>query len=51
MLFILQWMDLNVNINNVVSGFSTRCHLNLKKICKESCDVEFKKDNNVSVKP
>ena len=38
---------INIAINNVVSSFSTRCHLNLRKIAMESMNVEFRKENGV----
>ena len=36
------------SINNVVCSYSTRCHLNLKRIALEGNNVIFKRENNVS---
>ncbi len=37
-----------VHVNNVVCSYSTRCHLNLRKIAMEGMHVEYKKENGVS---
>ena len=34
-------------VNNVVCSFSTRCHLNLRRIAMEGFNVEFRRDLNV----
>jgi TATA-box binding protein (TBP) (component of TFIID and TFIIIB) len=34
-------------VNNVVCAYSTRCHLNLRKIAKEGMHVEYRKENGV----
>lgn len=34
-------------INNVVCSYSTRCHLNLRKIATEGMHVEYKKENGM----
>lgn len=41
---------IDIAINNVVGSFNTRCHLNLKSIAMESCNVEFKKENGVGTR-
>jgi hypothetical protein len=41
--------SINVNINNVVCSYSTRCHLNLRRIATEGMNVEYKKENGVSL--
>lgn len=38
---------LTLCVTNVVCSFSTRCHLNLRKIAMEGMHVEFKKENNM----
>ncbi|KAK6171996.1 hypothetical protein SNE40_018404 [Patella caerulea] len=38
---------LEININNVVCSFNTRCHLNLRRIALEGSNVEFKKENGM----
>ena len=35
------------SVNNVVCSYSTKCHLNLRKIAKEGMHVEYKKENGV----
>ena len=40
---------LNIYVNNVVCSYSTRCHLNLRRIAMEGMHVEYKKENGVSV--
>ena len=40
--------EINIDINNVVSSFSVRCHLNLKKIAMEGANVIYKRENGVS---
>ncbi len=39
---------LNIYVNNVVCSYSTRCHLNLRRIAMEGMHVEYKKENGVS---
>ena len=34
-------------VNNVVCSFSTRCHLNLRKIATQGIHVEYKKENSI----
>lgn len=41
--------SINVNVNNVVCSYSTRCHLNLRRIATEGMNVEYKKENGVSL--
>ncbi|PAA51049.1 hypothetical protein BOX15_Mlig001775g2, partial [Macrostomum lignano] len=36
------YRDITVTLHNVVSCFSTQCHLNLKKIALDGLDVEYK---------
>ncbi|KAJ8305309.1 hypothetical protein KUTeg_015854 [Tegillarca granosa] len=38
---------IDIVINNVVSTFSTRCHLNLRRIAMEGIHVEFKRENGL----
>lgn len=38
---------INLFINNVVCSYSTRCHLNLKRIATEGMHVEYKKENGM----
>ncbi len=45
----LQNNKIEIFVNNIVSSYSTRCHLNLRRIAMEGMHVEFKKENNVSV--
>ena len=39
--------SLTISINNVVSSFGTRCHLNLKKIAMEGTNVEYHRQHGV----
>ena len=39
---------IDIVINNVVCSFSTRCHLNLKKVAREGMHVIYKPENGVS---
>lgn len=38
---------LNIYVNNVVCSYSTRCHLNLRRIAMEGMHVEYKKENGM----
>lgn len=38
---------LNIYVNNVVCSYSTRCHLNLRRIAMEGLHVEYKKENGM----
>lgn len=38
---------INLFINNVVCSYSTRCHLNLRRIATEGMHVEYKKENGM----
>lgn len=38
---------ITLSIMNVVCVFSTRCHLNLRKIATQGLHVEYKKENNM----
>ena len=40
---------LDIVINNVVCCFTTRCHLNLKRIAQEGVNVIYRRDCGVSV--
>lgn len=40
---------LNIYVNNVVCSYSTRCHLNLRRIAMQGMHVEYKKENGVSI--
>ena len=41
-------LEAMTSINNVVCSYSTRCHLNLKRVALEGSNVIFKRENNVS---
>jgi hypothetical protein len=41
--------QVDIDINNVVCSFNTRCHLNLKKIATEGANVIYKRENGVSL--
>ncbi len=43
-----QHPELSIYVNNVVCSYSTRCHLNLRRIAMEGMHVEYKKENGVS---
>lgn len=43
--------EVDIVINNVVSSFSTRCHLNLRKVATEGMNVIYKRDQGVSILP
>lgn len=38
---------IDISINNVVCSFSTKCHLNLKKIAMESSNVEYHRQHGM----
>jgi len=40
--------EVDIVINNVVSSFNTRCHLNLKRVAMESMNVVYKREQGVS---
>lgn len=40
--------SLSISINNVVCSFSTKCHLNLKKIAMEGTNVEYHRQHGVN---
>ena len=40
--------ELKVEIVNVLCNFKTHCHLNLRKVCTEGVNVEYRKDPAVS---
>lgn len=40
---------LSISINNVVCSFSTKCHLNLKKIATEGTNVEYHRQHGVII--
>ena len=40
-------MPLDVSISNVVCSFSTKCHLNLKRIAMEGSNVEYHRQHGV----
>ena len=40
---------IDICINNVVCSYSTKCHLNLKRIATEGLHVEYKKENGVCI--
>ena len=44
-----QVIPVDVVINNVVCSFSTKCHLNLKRIAMEGTNVEYHRQHGVSI--
>ena len=42
-------VDIDIVINNVVCTFTTKCHLNLKRIAMEGVHVEYRRENGVSI--
>jgi hypothetical protein len=40
--------EVDIVINNVVTSFNVRCHLNLREIALRGLNVEYKKENGVS---
>lgn len=42
-----QQSEINFTISNVVCSYSTRCHLNLRKIAMEAMHVEYRKENGM----
>lgn len=42
-----QTEPINIYISNVVCSYSTRCHLNLRRIATEGLHVEYKKENGM----
>lgn len=38
---------IDIMINNVVCTFSTKCHLNLKKVAMEGSHVEYRREHGV----
>jgi hypothetical protein len=41
--------EVDIVINNVVCSFNVRCHLNLRDIALRGHNVEYRKENGVSV--
>lgn len=41
--------EIDIVINNVVCSFSVRCHLNLRQIALNGCNVEYKREYGVSI--
>jgi len=41
--------EIDININNVVCSFNTRCHLDLRRIAMEGVNVEYKRENGVCI--
>ena len=41
--------ELDIVINNVVCSFNVRCHLNLRDIALRGINVEYRKENGVSL--
>lgn len=41
--------EVDITVNNVVCSFSIRCHINLKTVAMEGCNVIYKRENNVSI--
>ena len=40
--------EVDISVNNVVSSFGVRCHLNLRRVALEGANVVYKRENNVS---
>ena len=41
--------EVDIVINNVVCSFNVRCHLNLRVIATQGLNVEYRKENGVSI--
>lgn len=41
--------EIDITINNVVCSFSVKCHLDLRKIALEGSNVEYRRENGVSL--
>ena len=41
--------EVDIVINNVVCSFNVRCHLNLRDIALRGLNVEYRKENGVSL--
>jgi hypothetical protein len=41
--------EVDIVINNVVCSFNVRCHLNLREIALKGLNVEYRKENGVSL--
>ncbi len=41
--------DIDIKINNVVSSFAVKCHINLRKVATEGAHVIYKRENGVSL--
>ena len=41
--------EVDIVINNVVCSYSVRCHLNLRQIALQGCNVEYRRENGVSL--
>lgn len=39
--------EIDIVINNVVCSFGVRCHLNLREIALNACNVEYKRENGM----
>ncbi|CAL1285745.1 unnamed protein product [Larinioides sclopetarius] len=39
--------EVDIMINNVVSSFNVRCHLNLRQIALNGCNVEYRRENGM----
>ncbi|GBL80339.1 hypothetical protein AVEN_205863-1, partial [Araneus ventricosus] len=37
--------EVDIMINNVVASFNVRCHLNLRQIALNGCNVEYRREN------
>ena len=42
--------EVDIVINNVVCSFNVRCHLNLRDIALRGLNVEYRKENGVSMR-
>ena len=41
--------EVDIVINNVVSSFNTRCHLNLRRLATEGMNVIYKREQGVGI--
>ena len=41
--------EVDIVINNVVCSFNVRCHLNLRDIAQNGLNVEYRRENGVSL--
>jgi transcription initiation factor TFIID TATA-box-binding protein len=41
--------EVDIVINNVVCSFNVKCHLNLRDIAQKGLNVEYRRENGVSL--